>query len=98
MIGITPRYETARWEVSIPFSVVEWDLTEPRVGFYFRYGNVFIGFDRMNTFISSDYFDGMDVYAGIRLNLSNLLKMNFVKGNCGMEKMYNIETFDYRNF
>lgn len=97
-ISFTPRYETPRWEVSLPVSLFEWDFTKPRVGFFVRYGNVFVGFDRLNTIAGVNNFDGFDIYAGIRLNLSNAFNMNFLKGYCGMKNMYNIETFDYRNF
>ncbi len=98
VIALTPRFETARWEVSIPFSIYEWQYSMPRIGFSFRYGNVFFGFDRLNTIIGASDFVGLDFYAGLRLNLSNNFKMNFVKGNCGMRKVHNIETFDFRNF
>lgn len=98
IISVTPRYETARWEVSLPVSLYEWNISQPRIGFSVRYGNVFAGFDRLNTLLGWGNFTGLDFYAGIRLNLSNVFRMNFIKGQCGMKKMYNIETFDYRNF
>lgn len=98
LIAFTPRYETPRWEVSLPISLYEWEFGRPRVGFFVRYGNVFVGFDRLNTLAGINNFDGIDFYAGIRLNLSKAFKMNFIKGNCGGRNMYNIETFDYRNF
>lgn len=98
IIAFTPRYETARWEVSLPVSIYEWNISQPRIGFSIRYGNVFFGFDRLNTIMGFGNFTGVDFYAGLRLNLSNAFRMNFVKGQCGMKKMYNIETFDYRNF
>ncbi len=41
---------------------------------------------------------GLDIYVGIRLNLSRTFKMNYIKGYCGGNNLRNIETFDFRNF
>ncbi|MCB0804743.1 MAG: hypothetical protein KDC05_03040 [Bacteroidales bacterium] len=98
IIAVTPRYETARMEFSLPISFYNLDFGMPRIGFAVRYGNFFMGMDRVNTVLGISDFTGVDFYAGLRLNLSNNFKLNFVKGFCGMRKMYNIETFDYRNF
>ncbi|MCD4696697.1 MAG: DUF5723 family protein [Bacteroidales bacterium] len=98
ILSITPRYETARMEISLPVSVYRWKFSEPRIGFSFRFGNAFFGFDNLNSFLGLSDFTGFDFYAGIRLNLSNAFKLNFIKGSCGMKKMRNIETFDFRNF
>ncbi|GAB4317684.1 MAG: hypothetical protein Kow00127_09490 [Bacteroidales bacterium] len=98
MIALTPRYETARFEVAIPISLYDYDFDNFRIGGFIRYGNVFAGADQLLTWVKMDKVTGIDFYAGIRLNLSNVLKMNFIKGYCGMRKAYNIETFDYRNF
>ena len=98
IIAITPRFETARLEVSLPLSIYEWGWLSPRIGLSMRYGNFFLGIDKINTLIGLGDFNGFDVYAGLRLNLSNNFRMNFIKGNCGNKKMRNIETFDFRNF
>ena len=95
---LAPRFETARLEISLPISIAEWDWNFPRFGFSFRYGNLFFGFDKVNSFIGFSEFNGFDFYGGIRLNLTNNLKMNYLKGFCGIKKLRNIETFDYRNF
>lgn len=98
LISLAPRYETAKWEVSLPVSIYAYIFKSPRIGFAFRYGNFFGGADRLNTITGLSDFTGMDVYAGIRLNLSDIMKFNFIKGNCGFRKARNIETFDFRNF
>ena len=98
VLAITPRYETARMEFSLPLSVYKWEFTNPRIGLAFRYGPLFVGCDNVLSLVSRDDFTGFDAYAGIRLNLSNALRMNFIKGVCGRPNMRNIETFDYRNF
>ncbi|MEZ5083004.1 MAG: DUF5723 family protein [Bacteroidales bacterium] len=98
IFAITPRFETARIEVSLPISIYNWEFNRPRIGFAFRYGNVFFGFDNLNTIFGVNDFRGLDAYAGIRLNLSNAFRLNFIKGICGRQNMRNIETFDFRNF
>jgi len=98
VISFSPRYETPRWELSLPISFFEWNVAKPRVGFSFRFGNVFFGFDRINSIFNGSNFSGIDFYAGLRLNLSNAFRLNFIKGYCGKTKMKNIEIFDFRNF
>jgi hypothetical protein len=97
VLAITPRFETARFEVSLPVSIYEW-YGIPRIGLAFRYGNFFLGFDKINTLIGIGDFTGFDFYIGLRLNLTNNLRMNYIKGNCGNQRLRNIETFDFRNF
>ena len=98
ILAITPRFETARVEVSLPISMYEWNWKNPRIGFSLRYGNFFFGFDKINTILGFSDFNGFDLYAGLRLNLTNNFKMNYIKGLCGNKKLRNIEMFDYRNF
>ncbi len=98
ILAFTPRYETNRMEVSLPISIYEWDWGIPRIGFYFRYGNFFFGFDKINTLIGLNDFTGLDFYIGLKLNLSNNFRMNFIKGYCQEKRVGDIETFDYRNF
>ncbi len=98
VVSISPRYETARMEVSLPVSLYNYDFNYIRLGFMFRYGNFFFGFDKANTYITNREVTGFDFYAGLRLNLSNTLRMNYIKGYCDRKKLRNIETFDFRNF
>jgi hypothetical protein len=98
ILAFTPRFENPRLEVTLPISFYNWKWTKPRIGFSVRYGNFFLGFDKINTFIGLGDFDGYDVYVGLRLNLTNNFRMNYLKGNCGNLKQKNIEMFDFRNF
>ncbi|MCD4681645.1 MAG: DUF5723 family protein [Bacteroidales bacterium] len=98
ILAITPRYESARWEVAIPISLVEWHIAQPRLGFAFRFGNFFLGTEDITSVIGIKDFSGFDFYFGLRLNLTNNFRMNYIKENCGGRKIRNIETFDYRNF
>lgn len=98
IVALTPRYETNRFEVSLPISVYEWKIGKPRVGIMVRFGNFFIGSDKLNSIIGFADFTGMDFYGGLRLNLSRTLGMNYYKGNCGNSQARDIEMFDFRNF
>lgn len=98
LISIAPRYETARLEASMPVSMYNYDFSNIRLGFMFRYGNFFFGFDKLNIYLTNQKVTGIDFYAGLRLNLSNTLRMNYIKGKCDRKKLRNIETFDFRNF
>ena len=96
--AFTPRLETSKMEVSLPISFYEWDWVRPRIGFAFRYGNFFFGFDRLNTMLGLQDFASFDFYFGLRLNLTRNFRMNYIKGNCNQRKDRNIEMFDFRNF
>lgn len=98
VIAIAPRYETSRFEISIPISVYEWQFTKPKIGLALRYGNFFIGMNDLSPITGKADLFGIDIYGGVRLNLSNVFKMNYIKGYCGGRNLRNIETFDFRNF
>ena len=98
VFSLTYRYEKLRWEFALPVSVVELNYLAPKAGFYFRYGNFFLGTNDFISFLGLKDFTAIDFYFGLRLNLSRNLRMDYFKGNCGDANYYNIETFDYRNF
>ncbi|MBC8487722.1 MAG: hypothetical protein H8D45_16965, partial [Bacteroidetes bacterium] len=98
VVAFTPRYEKTRWEIAMPLSFVNWDFLDPHIGVAIRYGNFFIGMDKINSFLGFSDFSEFDFYIGLRLNLSGNLRMDYFKGNCGEYKLHNIEMFDYRNF
>lgn len=98
VIALTPRYEKLRLEFALPISFLETNFAAPGLGFYFRYGNFFLGTNDFTSIIGLKDFTGFDFYFGLRLNLSRNLRMDYFKGNCGDVNYYNIETFDYRNF
>ena len=98
IIALTPRYETLRFEVAVPISVIAWKVLKPKLGLSLRYGNFFIGMNDLTPLTGISDLSGIDIYGGIKLNLSRTLKMNYVKGNCGGGNLRNIDTFDFRNF
>lgn len=98
ILALTPRYETLRLEVALPISVMAWQFSKPKIGLSARFGNFFIGTNDLSPLTGMTELSGIDIYAGIKINLSRVLKMNYVKGNCGGNNLRNIETFDFRNF
>ena len=59
-ISIVPRYETKRFEVSLPISV--YDYFRPRLGLAFRYGAFTLGTDMLGAFLGVTNTFGADIY------------------------------------
>ena len=97
VLSFTPRWESAKFELSLPVSFYEWNPV-PKIGFAIRYGGFYIGSDNLNPLFKISDFTGFSIYFGMRLNLMRLLHMDYWKGNCNDIRDRNIETFDYRNF
>jgi hypothetical protein len=95
---IAPRYETARMETSFPVTIYGYKMNKVLVGISFRYENFFVGSDNLFAWAGLVDFSGFNLHAGIRLNLSGTLRMNYLKGLCSPARYRNIEMFDYRNF
>ncbi|MFU8844254.1 MAG: DUF5723 family protein [Bacteroidales bacterium] len=93
-----PRYETARMETSFPVTIFGYKFNKVMAGISFRYENFFVGTDNLLALAGLVDFSGFNLHAGIRLNLSGTLRMNYLKGLCNPARYRNIETFDYRNF
>jgi hypothetical protein len=74
-VALTPRYETKRWEVSLPVSFYE--QFKPRVGIGFRYGVFTLGSDMISPLVGLTDSYGVDLYLGISIK-------NW--GNCGGQK------------
>jgi hypothetical protein len=65
--GITPRYETKWFEVSVPISLLAYNTLVPRVGVAVRLGYFFIGGDALGGLMALNDFEGADVYAGVHI-------------------------------
>ena len=72
-IAIVPRYETPRFEFSLPFSLYYWNY--PRLGASVRYEFLSIGTDNLLGLFGLVNFRGLDFYVSV--------KINFRKGHCG---------------
>ena len=64
-LSATLRYETTFFEVAIPYSFYDYYLH--RIGFAVRYGIVYMGSDKLGTFINNKEITGVDFYFGLRL-------------------------------
>jgi len=64
-IAIIPRYETRKFEVSLPISI--YDFFRPRVGIAFRYRSLTIGTDMLGPFLGITNAFGADIYLGISI-------------------------------
>ena len=67
--SITPRYESAWWDVSVPFSLVYYGAWRPRVGLAVRAGYVFFGGDAPASLLALGQLKATDFYAGVRFFL-----------------------------
>ena len=63
--SITPRYETKWGEVSLPFSVINYNQWRARLGFAFRIAYFFFGGDAPGSLLKLKDLNGVDFYAGI---------------------------------
>lgn len=88
LIGLTPRYQTARWEASLPITL--YDLSKFRIGLSARYRGFFIGTEKISGFFHYRDFTGLDFYAGLKFSLS--------KGNCRNKKAENCGIEEYKIF
>lgn len=62
-LAFIPRYETRRFEFSMPFSFYE--MFRPRLGFGIRYGILTVGSDMPGAFLGLTDSFGADVYFGL---------------------------------
>jgi hypothetical protein len=85
IIGLTPRYETEMFEVSLPVTLYDW--TKPRIGLSARFRGFFIGTEKLSGYFSFSDFTGLDFYAGLKLSLhKGDCRRNIPDDNCGMEE------------
>lgn len=63
-LGIVPRWEKKRIEISAPLSLYEWK--HPQVGLCFRFNSIIIGSDNLGwAFLNQDLY-GADIYLAIK--------------------------------
>jgi hypothetical protein len=63
--SLTPRYETEKFEVSLPMSLISYGHVRPRLGLAGRYRYFFIGGDAPGSLLKLHDLEGVDFYAGI---------------------------------
>jgi len=91
LFAVTPRYETALFDISMPVSLFDW--TEPRIGLSARFLWFFAGTEKLSGFFHYKDFTGLDFYFGAKVSLlkghcrNNTNRGNKRKGdNCGIEE------------
>ena len=67
-LAIAPRYETQYFEVSIPVSLYEYQY--PRIGIAARLYFFTIGTERLGTYLGLTDFNGLDIYASIKIGIN----------------------------
>ena len=89
IIGLTPRYETANFELSLPITL--YDFSKPRIGMSARFLGFFLGTEKISGFFHYKDFTGLDIYGGIKISLRKGKCRNAKIENCGIEeyKLFN---------
>jgi len=73
LISITPRYETAWFEVSLPITMYNYQI--PCAGVAVRFYGITLGTDKLCGFVGLNDVYGMDFFCSV--------KIGFVNGTCG---------------
>jgi len=82
LFAVTPRYETALFEASLPITLYDW--TKPRIGLSARFMGFFIGTEKVSGFFHFTDFTGLDFYFGLKISLKKgFCRRNEPADNCG---------------
>jgi hypothetical protein len=93
LLAVTPRYETALFDLSMPISLFDW--TEPRLGLSARFLWFFVGTEKISGFFHYKDFTGLDFYFGAKISLrkgfchtksGKTRNSNKIDKNCGIEE------------
>jgi hypothetical protein len=90
LLAVTPRYETALFDISMPVSLFDW--TDPRIGLSARFMWFFVGTEKLSGFFHYQDFTGLDFYFGAKISLLKGHCRNNSPGkkrageNCGIEE------------
>jgi len=85
LFGVTPRYQTALFEVSLPVTLYDW--TSPRIGISARFLGFYIGTEKISGYFHYKDFTGIDFYAGLKLSLQKgNCRRNTPADNCGYDE------------
>jgi hypothetical protein len=63
--SLTPRYETEKFELSMPVSLLYYGHWQPRIGLAARAGCFFIGGDALGGLLKLNDFEGAEFYMGV---------------------------------
>ena len=79
-ISLTPRFETRKFEVALPFVLYEYE--KPHLGLALRYKFIVLGTDRLGSFTGLWDTTGYDLYFGLKFNVCELKKKGGKKPFC----------------
>ena len=65
--SLTPRYESSRFEVSVPMSLLYYHEWQPRIGLALRAGYFYFGGDAPFSLLGLNDFERTDFYAGVHI-------------------------------
>ncbi|MFN0032369.1 MAG: DUF5723 family protein [Flavobacteriales bacterium] len=77
-LGVAPRWEIKRFEVSLPVSIYEW--RHPQVGLMLRLNSIIIGSDNLGWFLFNQDIYGADIYINIKYTIFKHWKCKTKKG------------------
>lgn len=69
IMSLSARYETMKYEIGIPVSLIEYSY--PVMGLNFRYGPLYMGTNHLPEVLGIRNQRGMDLFFGIKFNISN---------------------------
>ena len=71
-ISVSARYETRKFEVTLPFTMYEYK--KPHLGLAFRYKIFVLGTDRLGSFTGLWDTTGYDLFFGFKFNVCDISK------------------------
>lgn len=85
LLGITPRYETSLFDISLPITLYDW--SKPRIGLSARFLGFFAGTEKLGGFFHFSDFTGLDFYFGVKISLrKGHCRGKKTDDNCGIEE------------
>ncbi|OYU97716.1 MAG: hypothetical protein CFE21_05355 [Bacteroidetes bacterium B1(2017)] len=69
ILSVSARYETLKYELGFPISLIEYQY--PIIGLNFRIGPFYMGTNHLPEIIGLRNIRGVDVFMGLKINLSN---------------------------
>ncbi|MBC7381393.1 MAG: hypothetical protein H7296_00170 [Bacteroidia bacterium] len=70
ILSLSARYETLKYEVGLPISLIEYQY--PVLGLNFRIGPFMIGTNQLLEMVGLRQIKGLDFYFGFKFNISNI--------------------------
>jgi hypothetical protein len=93
LFAVTPRFQTAVFEASLPITLYDW--TKPRIGLSARFMVFYIGTEKLSGYFHFTDFTGIDFYAGLKISLKKgSCRNKNQNGNCGYDEYKKFIKYD----